>query len=1270
MTYFYSNWSATPPNGGAKYRLRLEVKVVGTNVAANQTTVEWELIMQKDRNWDGFWAYSGRTWGVTVGSVVLATSGTNPNSEWLGWASKVIAGPQRETFTHNDDGSKSIGIAAYYDGAATGWAVGGMSIVGETMVLPTIARATVASVTPSPASVGNVVDISLPKAVASYTHDLTWECDTLSGTIATSVSATSTPWTVPDVLSEYPTKSLKPIVITVVTRLGATTIGSTQVTLFAMTPPAPPSADSPAPSEQFDVRARLVTHDGTDWTAKKDIPSASLSIVESANATTTISLSVSSLIDATDYEDAVVDVDVYNGERWVFTNHRFILSRVEDNAIDPSAVSNYSGTEFVDYVLQYAQTQAKSAWNGGGNPGMIMKYLIDKAKSRGWGPLIGYDFSTTKTSLGEKWAKTSIDLEVSKGTPASQVLSGLVEDGVVEYRTEYRDNKAYLVLLNPGTGSNFASIGANPVVNLALAKLTSAPRRRTSEGKLSRVTVEYGKDGSALTTRETTPTDPTVIGHLEGWVTANTIGKKTSANNLGDNTLSDMALAVSERTFEFKSKDVAPQYYPHLVYRSGDWVMIPDGDNTTVERVAQTTISKDAEAEIAITVVTGDRILSGTAAIRKKQEAQTGSAISGGTGNTSGTLASRIPSAPILTGVTSVGYWNSDGAARAEVTIGWAEVATSIEGDEIDVDMYEVWWRSGIAGIWSFRGATDQLTIDLPDWDTVTALEFRVRARSAAGVFGEFSTDTSHTTTAPSTPMSAPDTPVVTANALGTLFMEWNGKLGGSAVPVQFAYTRVEISASGAGAFSPAGVPLLSAGSTSLDPGTYGTWDIRMIAVDRLGIESAPSSVVSITTTDPGLVLRTPEAPDNLAYTTDSAFTADGTRVEAWFDFTWDAVTEDTDGDPIVVSAYEIWGKEVGGTSMNLMTTGTANAARAYVEPGSDWLVEVRAISDVGARGLFSTTLSALANGTVATLGTPSTPTVTSTRGLIRVDWDGLIDGVEPPTSFRYIKVEYAPTATLVYSLAGATFTRGGGAIFIPGEVGVDYTVRFTPVDGGGVSGNQSATASVEVVGIDAIDFTPIIENMLTEPRIETDSAENTGVKLFNGGIVAYNAAGEPTVLINAEDGSLYFAQGVIDGDAIITGTLLADKIDVSSLVATLVASPLGNSLNLASNDSVNILVGGAVASVQDGVDALESELGTMQTYYQYGPDGVLITSPSSVFAVKISNSQIDMMASGISVSRWNASGLVAASLTAEQTATIGAHQHRREGVRTTIRAL
>src|SRR5690606_11200063 len=115
--------------------------------------------------------------------------------------------------------------------AADGWAPGNMSINTTWTGVPDIARATVPTVKPSPAVHGSTVTIDLPRADSGYTHGVTWESGSMSGTIGTGLGA-STTWTVPNVMAQHPGQALAPIVITVVTKSGATVIGERQVTLL------------------------------------------------------------------------------------------------------------------------------------------------------------------------------------------------------------------------------------------------------------------------------------------------------------------------------------------------------------------------------------------------------------------------------------------------------------------------------------------------------------------------------------------------------------------------------------------------------------------------------------------------------------------------------------------------------------------------------------------------------------------------------------------------------------------------------------------------------------------------------------------------------------------------------------------------------------------------------------------------------------------------------------------------------------------------------
>lgn len=1102
MAVFKSSW-ATVPFGFARYRLCMDVTVASQNVAANQSTLEWRLYLEKDRSQNGFYGYASTDWEASIdGSTVTSGSGANPNAPWTGWSTHTVASG-RHTVTHDDDGTMvNMPVAAKYERTPFEWAPGTMTLSGS-MTLPAIARATVPSVTPSPATHGASVTINLPRAVPTYTHDVTWASGSQSGTIGTGLGA-STTWTVPNVMGEFPGQSLAPVVITATTFDGATNLGSRQVTLFVRNAPPAPSITPLDLAKQFDVRAREVTFSGGQWRAKTPLPAATVKLVDPYSATATCSIELS-LLNVSGFADySVVDIDVFNGNDWVFTNHRFVLSRVEGDDVDPTATRTYSGVEFVDYSLGFAYAQKDYEWEGV-TPGKILSDLITDAKARDWGPRFDFDFSATETSLGETWANTTIDRKVPAGTPISQVLEGLVTDGVVEYSTAYHSDKAWLVLLNPGTGSSYADEGASPVVNLALAPLLRAPRRGTVEHRLTRVTVEGDDDIQA--TREKAAFDSDVFGQLEGWVSASGVATLPEVRQIGDNALRDNSAPVDERTFEYSAKDVAPNLYPYSVFRPGDWVLTPSATGTVPDRTSQVTVSKTLDG-LTLTVLTGDRILSGTASLAKRQAAQTGGSIAGGNGGTPAPLDSRIPSAPVVTSVTSAGYWNSDGAARSEVTVEWAAITEALNGSPINVDLYEVWWREAVAGEWAFAGATDQLSIALPDWDVQEDIVLRVRGRSAAGIFGEFSEDEDHTTLAPAVDIDGPDIADIYTDGVGSIYVVWGGFLDGEPAPARLAYVVAEVSTDGGTTYTTTGTPITGAGTLVLNMGdVWGDYLVRLRGYDRLGNAGEASAPAAITLEDPHINPPAPEAPDNLTVTAGAAWDATGMFPTAWFDLEWDGVTLDVNGDPVDVVGYDVWGSRSGEPTSQFLTSVTEENARIMVADGEEWSFSVRAASSFGALSSFSDSVSGTANATVPAAPAPAAPTLDQYAGILRVRWSG--GGMLPQIRYVYAAISTSPTGT--FTRAGMPLT-GAGEVVIPGLApDTDYYAKIVMVDERG-----QASAS-DVAGPEHL--LPI-----TGVTVQTSELANTGIKMTSAALVAYDDAGVPTFILDATTGEVWIA--------------------------------------------------------------------------------------------------------------------------------------------------
>ena len=1112
MADFYSGWLA-PPNGFAKYRLHLTVNVASQDVNANTTTLNWSTVLEKDRSQNGFYGYTA-AWSTTInGVMVMDQTGTKPSAAWPRWNNWPL-GSGSITIANSADGSKSISVAGAYVGQNTGWAIGTVALVGDlTMALPVIPRATTPTVSPSPAAAGATVTIDLPRAVGTFVHDITWVAGTLSGTVATGAGASQT-WTVPSVMGEFPGRATGPIVLTVVTKSGAVTIGSKQITLLAKNPPIAPVISVPGTAGvgQFDVRARLVKFTGTEWSARQQIPANTVQIVAPLSATATCSINLSKLnaVDFTDY--SIVDIDVFNGTDWVFTNHRFVLSRSDDDGVDATQVGSYTGTEFIDYQLARAYVPIDYFWDGTPNhaapttPGEMMRYAIVDAKSRGWGPRIEIDFDGAKTSLGEPWINTATSRTFSKGTPLSQMLSGLVDDGLIEYRTEYRNDKAWLILLNPGTGSDYSADGADPVVNLKLAQLSRAPRRATMEHQLTSVTV--AGDESSQVTRTKVPFDANVFGRQEGWVSASGLKTADSLNVVGDNALRDNSSPSSERTFEYPAQGAASQFYPFAVFRPGDWLLIPDGANLVKDRIGQITINKTADNALTLTVLTGNRILSGVAGLAKRQAAQTGGSVNGGNGSTPTPLDSRIPSGPIINTVTSVGYWDSDGAAKSAVTLTWNAVSVALSGAAIPVDIYEVWWRpSGIDAPWALRGSTNALTITLNGWDVLAAIDLRLRARSTAGIFGEFSDDQPpYTTLAPAVNLNGPVITNLYTNGVGAIFIVWAGILGTDPYPKRMAYVTAEISTNGGTSYVSAGTPIMAAGTIIVNPGTWGDFMVRLRPYDRLGNPGTSSSAQSISLVDPHIVPPIPLSPTGLTVAAGAGWDASGFMPEAWFNLLWTAPTLATDGSVVAIAGYDVLGTQSTETVERIVASVNTAGARIKVKPGESWSFRVRASTTFGGMSDPSALVTATANATIAAAAAPAAPTMDQYAGLLRIKWAGV--GMVPQIKSVYAVISATLTGT--YVRAGMPLL-GAGEIVVPGLAPGPYYAKIVMADELGTLSTSVASAVLNLLPITGV-------------TIQTSPLANTGIKLTTGSLTSYDVSGNPTFILNAATGEVWIA--------------------------------------------------------------------------------------------------------------------------------------------------
>ena len=191
------------------------------STANNTSTISWTLSAQ---GYSGYWV-AERTLYVTIdGATVYSKS---DRVERL--VGNIKTGTK--TITHNNNGSRSFTITL-------GAAVYGTSVNCKgsgTFALNTIGRASALNV--SAGTLGVAQTITADRKVSSFTHTLTWECGSYSGTIATKSTATSWSFTPPLELANTATR-LYPVGVyfKLTTYNGSTVVGTSDQTVVMKIP--------------------------------------------------------------------------------------------------------------------------------------------------------------------------------------------------------------------------------------------------------------------------------------------------------------------------------------------------------------------------------------------------------------------------------------------------------------------------------------------------------------------------------------------------------------------------------------------------------------------------------------------------------------------------------------------------------------------------------------------------------------------------------------------------------------------------------------------------------------------------------------------------------------------------------------------------------------------------------------------------------------------------------------------------------------------------
>jgi len=217
------------PGTSARIWLVLQVDLVSQSIPNNTSTLNWHLRMEERVNASPYNLNNVASANATVGGLVYSAGGLSYDFRSTNATVSVASGTT--VIAHNADGTKTISVGAAYSGGSP---LGDASF-STTWALPTIARATQPTVSPTSGQTGETFTIGHAPASSSFYHDVAYSLDGGStytniqtGIVGTDVS---TDWTPAHTL--LPNSTSATAIIRLITRAsaGGTIIGTKTVNL-------------------------------------------------------------------------------------------------------------------------------------------------------------------------------------------------------------------------------------------------------------------------------------------------------------------------------------------------------------------------------------------------------------------------------------------------------------------------------------------------------------------------------------------------------------------------------------------------------------------------------------------------------------------------------------------------------------------------------------------------------------------------------------------------------------------------------------------------------------------------------------------------------------------------------------------------------------------------------------------------------------------------------------------------------------------------------
>lgn len=209
--------------------LTFEWERTEVDVENNRSLISWELKLNSSSSLE---FSADKTYTLSVNDSPYNGTFSN-NITWGNSGGSTTLRSGTTSIKHNSDGSKSFKVDATFNIAVTisGAYVGILSLSG-TQILDPIPRATTPTFTPSnDLKTGDTVKITLDRASASFTHDITYAWGKATGAIIKGAT-TSASWTIPRNFADHVPNGLSSIcVIRCSTYNESELVGTTSVSL-------------------------------------------------------------------------------------------------------------------------------------------------------------------------------------------------------------------------------------------------------------------------------------------------------------------------------------------------------------------------------------------------------------------------------------------------------------------------------------------------------------------------------------------------------------------------------------------------------------------------------------------------------------------------------------------------------------------------------------------------------------------------------------------------------------------------------------------------------------------------------------------------------------------------------------------------------------------------------------------------------------------------------------------------------------------------------